>query len=141
MRVSQDAAARITLALNAYDCAECGVVFAVTAEFDQRRRASGNAFYCPNGHTLVYSGRTLPTVEVELKEAKARQRQAELTAQFEREQAESALRSLAATKGVVTRLKRRAANGTCPCCHRTFAQLARHMQAKHPAFVAEQRES
>lgn len=37
-------------------------------------------------------------------------------------------------KGVATRLKNRAAHGVCPCCNRTFQQLARHMSAKHPDF-------
>lgn len=43
--------------------------------------------------------------------------------------------SLQATKGVVTRMKRRASVGTCPCCQRTFKQLAVHMKIKHPNFV------
>jgi len=45
--------------------------------------------------------------------------------------------SLAATKGVVTRLKRRVSAGTCPCCQRTFKQLAAHMKFKHPNYVGE----
>jgi hypothetical protein len=24
--------------------------------------------------------------------------------------------------------------GVCPCCNRTFQQLARHMKAKHPGY-------
>ncbi len=42
--------------------------------------------------------------------------------------------SLAATKGIVTRLRNRASAGLCPCCNRTFSQLARHMKSKHPDF-------
>jgi DNA repair exonuclease SbcCD ATPase subunit len=30
------------------------------------------------------------------------------------------------------KLRTRAAAGVCPCCGRTFKQLARHMQSKHP---------
>lgn len=45
--------------------------------------------------------------------------------------------SLKTTKGVVTRMKRRAVNGVCPCCKRTFKQLSAHIAAKHPGFVKE----
>ena len=48
-----------------------------------------------------------------------------------REEAEA---SLQATKGVVTRLKKRAIAGVCPCCNRTFQQLAAHMAHKHPDY-------
>lgn len=44
--------------------------------------------------------------------------------------------SLKATKGVVTRLSKRASAGTCPCCNRTFKQLAAHMATKHQTFTA-----
>ena len=47
---------------------------------------------------------------------------------------EKAVESLRATKGVVTRISRRIAAGTCPCCHRTFKQLSAHMALKHPGF-------
>lgn len=45
--------------------------------------------------------------------------------------------SLQSTRGVVTRLKRRSSAGVCPCCHRTFKQLANHMATKHGDFVAD----
>lgn len=33
------------------------------------------------------------------------------------------------------RLRRRTAAGVCPCCNRSFVQLARHMKTKHPDHV------
>lgn len=36
------------------------------------------------------------------------------------------------------RLRKRASAGVCPCCNRTFSQLARHMQTKHPTFIAQE---
>ena len=44
-------------------------------------------------------------------------------------------RSHSATRGHVTRQKKRAAAGVCPCCNRTFKQLARHMERKHPNYT------
>lgn len=43
-------------------------------------------------------------------------------------------RQLAAQKGVTTRIKNRIANGVCPCCQRTFKNLARHMKGQHPNY-------
>tara|TARA_Y100000310_G_scaffold338946_1_gene430083 strand:- start:1163 stop:1354 length:192 start_codon:yes stop_codon:yes gene_type:complete len=37
-------------------------------------------------------------------------------------------------KGQVTKLKNRAKAGVCPCCNRTFQNLSRHMETKHPDF-------
>jgi DNA repair exonuclease SbcCD ATPase subunit len=31
-------------------------------------------------------------------------------------------------------LKARIKNGICPCCKRSFVQLARHMATKHPEY-------
>jgi chemotaxis response regulator CheB len=44
-------------------------------------------------------------------------------------------REHSATRAQLTKTKKRVANGVCPCCNRTFKQLARHMKAKHPEFV------
>lgn len=44
---------------------------------------------------------------------------------------------LRATKGVVTKFRRRVGNGVCPCCTRTFTNLSRHMTTNHPDFKAE----
>jgi hypothetical protein len=56
----------------------------------------------------------------------------------EREWRKQAQNQARAFKGRVTRLKNRAAAGVCPCCNRTFAQLARHMATKHKGFTAEE---
>ena len=113
------------------DCVSCGIAFGVPDEFDDRRRDDGKTFYCPNGHTLSY-GNTLA------KQLKAeREKTARLTARIDQERAEreSAQRRAAAARGQVTKIKRRVGRGVCPCCNRSFADLAAHMQTKHPGFV------
>ncbi|HYC31767.1 MAG TPA: hypothetical protein VEB59_05720, partial [Gemmatimonadales bacterium] len=50
------------------------------------------------------------------------------------EQRDQTAASLRSTKGVVTKIKRRVAGGVCPCCNRTFSDLARHMSGKHPGW-------
>lgn len=39
-----------------------------------------------------------------------------------------------AQKGQNTRLKNRIAAGVCPCCNRSFQNVARHMAGQHPDF-------
>jgi hypothetical protein len=43
-------------------------------------------------------------------------------------------RVAAVYKGKHTQLKKRVANGVCPCCHRSFVALRRHIETKHPEF-------
>ena len=43
-------------------------------------------------------------------------------------------RAHSATKGQLTRARKRAANGVCPCCHRSFENVARHVAKQHPDF-------
>lgn len=47
---------------------------------------------------------------------------------------EMRLRQLSAARGQVTRIKNRVGNGVCPCCNRSFGNLHRHMQTKHPGW-------
>lgn len=38
-------------------------------------------------------------------------------------------------RGVVTKTKNRIGKGVCPCCNRTFVELARHIATKHPDYA------
>lgn len=42
---------------------------------------------------------------------------------------------LRATKGVVTKIKKRVSKGVCPCCNRSFENLKNHMESQHPEYV------
>lgn len=114
----------------------CGVMFAIDDGFDDRRRADHRNFYCPNGHTLSYNGKT----EAEKEKARAdrlqkqvEQREADI--RFEQRRLDNERRAHAATKGVLTKTKKRIGNGVCPCCNRTFADLGRHIAGQHPDYA------
>jgi hypothetical protein len=120
------------------DCAECGVVFGIPSTLERRRRDDGGAFYCPNGHNLVFT-------ESEVDKARKRAEQAEREAQWARtsrdswrDQAQAAERRRAAVKGQLTKVKKRVAAGVCPGCNRTFQDLARHMAGKHPDYATKE---
>ena len=130
----------VDIMLEHLTCANCGMVFAFDGDLLERRRRDHKEFWCPSGHSNYFPGESdLEKLERELKEARVEIRRAEYraqTVQLERAAAEQQLR---ATKGHLTKLRKRIANGVCPCCHRSFANLQRHMTAKHPGYTEEER--
>lgn len=107
-------------------CCNCGVLFAMTADYERRRRAKKDSFYCPNGHGQHYTG---PTDTDRLREAKARE-----TAL--RDQLEASIRDAEAARAALMRDRQRFINGVCPCCNRSFENVRRHMASKHPDYDA-----
>lgn len=123
---------KLGVSLYVTDCASCGVIFAMTTEFEKRRRHDHKTWYCPNGHSLVFNDETdEERLKRELKAAQDntaywRGRQADASKSLESER-----RSHAATKGQLTKVKKRIGNGVCPECNRHFTNVERHMMSKH----------
>lgn len=128
-----------TTVLELIVCGECSVPFGMTKEMRARCRADGLTFYCPNGHRRVY-------IETEADRLRAEVRRAEEIADARRAELDQAWAAVTETKKELTRtrrslgqIKRRVHAGVCPHCHRTFENVARHMQSKHPGEVAADR--
>jgi hypothetical protein len=116
-----------TVELVLVECYSCAIVYGIpqmmeTMLLSKREKAST---YCPNGHVWHYVGQSDAE---KLAAAKAR-----LTAT--EDQLQAAERAAKRNRAEITRLRKRAENGVCPCCSRTFVQLARHMKAKHPEYA------
>ena len=120
-------------------CPTCSITYALPErlylaahdDYPGGRKNGGWSVYCPMGHEWHY---VCTSVRAKLKDERART--ARLTAQLDQTHA-----SLTAQRGAATRarnerdqIKRRVAHGVCPCCGRTFKQLARHMASQHPDF-------
>lgn len=97
---------------------------------------SNFTFYCSYGHPQCF-------VDGESEEQKLRRERDILTQRIaqrddeikrQRELREAAERREAAQKANVTKLKKRASAGVCPCCNRTFLALQKHMTTKHPEY-------
>lgn len=109
-------------------CPTCFIKHAIPRELNEAAQewsdnGKGDRYWricCPLGHSWSYDGDSI------------KDRNAQLVAQLDQTKAE-----LRAQKAAATRAKKRAANGVCPCCNRTFKQLARHMVGQHPEYVAE----
>ena len=106
-------------------CSACGIRFWVDGFWVKSKREDGSSFYCPNGHKLSWRETDVDRLRKQLAD-----KEAELVRQKER--IEQRDRTNAALRGQITRVKNRVQHGVCPCCKRTFSQLARHMAAKHP---------
>ena len=120
-------------------CCKCHIQFQVSREHSRQLRISGEDFWCPNGHMQHYKTGETEADKLRRELARAKQREAQLddAVRLARAQKEAAQRAAAAHKGHVTRIKRRVSAGVCPCCNRTFENLARHMKAKHPDYAGE----
>lgn len=102
----------------------CGIHVAVPDNLLRYcKNHKGKAIFCPLGHEFVFTD----TNEEKLAEERRRH-------QATRDLLRQEERSHQATRGHLTRQRKRASAGVCPCCNRTFQQLARHMKSKHPEF-------
>jgi hypothetical protein len=117
------------IALTGKICGECGISYAITEGFEAAKRTDGKLWYCPNGHRWFY-----PQGEAEVDRLKRELAQAEIRARAEAGRRKMAENSSRALRGHITRIKHRIAAGVCPCCRRTFQDLARHMKDQHPDY-------
>lgn len=125
-----------TGALIVQTCCNCGIVFGVDSETDKRRRNDHKSFYCPNGHSQFYSRKS----DAERLKDELQEKQRQLDYKDSRinslhDKLTQKNHQLRAEKGAKTRIKNRVKHGVCPCCNRTFKQLATHMKDQHPEYV------
>jgi hypothetical protein len=120
-----------------HTCGECGCVWGFPKALKDQRLEDGKLFYCPNGHGRQFTRGQSESDKLRRERDQLKQRiaykddmlrEAEQRAKHERHRANG-------YKGHATRITKRAKAGVCPCCNRTFQQLARHMAAKHPTFT------
>jgi len=123
--------------LHVLRCSQCGVVYAIPENLHALAigRDFGKEWFCPNGHTQLYTGKS-PAQKLE--EQLQRERAAHDQTRASRDNAVRTLdhrtHQLRGTKAVVTRIKNRVAKGVCPCCNRYFRDLHSHMANQHPDF-------
>lgn len=111
------------------ECCNCGIPFFLPS-YHQKRLINnpGESFYCPNGHSQHYTGKTDSQKKIEELEKKVAN---------ERLAYESMTNTMLDERNKSRKLKtqlNRVHKGVCPCCNRTFSQLANHMKNKHPQY-------
>lgn len=114
--------------LTVIECGGCHIDFAMPTKLYLELRNTHATFWCPRGHARSFTGTTTEQqLRRQLEAARAQ-------ATHEADQRIAAERSATAYKGHATRLRKRASAGVCPCCTRTFSNVARHMASQHPDF-------
>lgn len=114
----------------------CGIHMAIPEDlYDLANRQKDKTVYCPLGHKFIYSN----TTEEKLAQAKADLAEAQRRRQATMDLLVAEERSHAATKGHVTRAKKKLEKvvaGVCPVdgCKRHFKDLRRHVETKHPDY-------
>lgn len=104
----------------------CGVHHGVPEDLYDYAKRTGASVYCPLGHKWVFSRSVRDDLLLAENRLKATR---DLLTHEEH--------SHRATRGHLTRVKKRVAAGVCPCCNRSFKDLARHMAGQHPNYVLE----
>ena len=122
--------------LTVIECCTCHMDFAMSQDFERARRRDHKSWYCPAGHVQFFPGESDIERERRLRrEAEEEEARERTRRRAEADQREAAERSLRATKGHLTRQRRRAAHGVCPVCPRTFANVEQHVAKQHPEYV------
>lgn len=110
-------------------CSQCHIPFAITTDHQSRLRQKRETFYCPNGHTQWYPGKT--DAEKVREEMQAKLDEANRLIKWQKSQRISAEKHAKAANKKLRAQTTRINAGVCPYCHRTFKQLAAHMKCKH----------
>ena len=108
-------------------CGTCGVVHAIPKAMHDRCVEEGGFWHCPNGHSRGYREGKHEREKVERERNQLKQENARLQTMLS-----AAVHNRVQAEKSLTKLRRRTHAGVCPCCKRTFANVARHMKIKHP---------
>lgn len=131
--------------LKTMECGTCGVVHAIPETLYDSCYEYGGFWHCPIGHRRGWNEgeqeRERKSLQRKLEKSEQEKQRAIKQKEWAEQETENQRRSASAYKGQVTKLKNRAKAGVCPCCQRTFKQLAAHMKNMHPDFSVEPDES
>ncbi len=113
-----------------WECRTCGCVSTCPEVIMDEQRAEGGYHHCPNGHQWGWSK--------DKSEREVLRRERDRLKQQIAEKDDEVARQISMRKqaeGKLGRVQGRINRGVCPCCNRTFTNLARHMSTKHANVV------
>jgi len=114
-------------------CFKCGCLFAMQKMQQDTLVRTHADFFCPNGHSQAYISKTSAEI------ARDQAREAANATQAKLNEANHSLlvtqKKLAEAEKERKRIEARVHRGACPCCNRTFQNLASHMKSKHPSQI------
>lgn len=110
-------------------CGSCGVWHAIPKAMHDNCVEEGGHWHCPNGHQRGYNQGRRAREAVIRERDQLKQKVAQLA-----DEAAEARSAKDKAKKLLSRHRKRAKAGTCPCCNRTFSNMASHMKTQHPEF-------
>jgi len=113
-----------------WQCKTCGVLATCPEVVYDQHRAEGGFHFCPNGHSWGWSKENCEREELRRERDRLKQ---QVAARDDEVARQIAMRKQ--IEGKLGRVTKRINHGVCPCCNRTFGNLARHMKSKHPNVV------
>lgn len=121
--------------LSMLTCGECAIPFAIPVDLHKDMKKTGRRFWCPNGHGISYGESENDRLKARLESAQRGLAYMTTSRDAALDQAQTAELRRRAAKGQLTKIRNRVGNGVCPCCNRSFANLARHMAGQHPGYA------
>jgi FtsZ-binding cell division protein ZapB len=115
------------------DCCVCGITFAMPDSFYRQQQELGKQanFYCPNGHQMHFSRSIL---QQEVDRLKSENDSLSKSRTSLHDQLTEKVHEIDRLNKSIKRRNRRLKAGVCPCCNRTFKELAAHMKTEHPDY-------
>lgn len=86
-------------------------------------------FYCHNGHSQYYSGKS------EAEKLKDQLEKLKIEKQKQEEELQNRLLDALSERNKAEKQLNRLHRGVCPCCNRSFANLQQHMKKQHPDAI------
>ncbi len=119
----------VTAQLTTIHCGECAGTYAIDERYREQRYQKGESWTCPYCKCgWGYSGQSENALlKKKIEEKNAEIARANSVAMAQRQAADMER----AAKEKAERKLKRVGNGMCPCCNRTFKNLARHMAVTH----------
>lgn len=125
----------VTTTLTTINCGECGGIYAIQERYRREKQEAGGFWTCPYCKCGWGFGKSEnDRLKADLETERNRSR-------IWKERAQAEERSKIAVRGHLTRTKKRIAGGACPCCKRSFTNLARHMSTQHPDYAEQENEA
>lgn len=121
--------------LEIHYCPNCSMSFALPPRFIKERREGGASFYCPSGHKMSFHESESDKLRKQLEAEKRSVEWLRQSARVKDSQLKGARIQIGKVKAKLQRAETRIAHGVCPCCNRSFQNLRRHMNTKHPDYA------
>lgn len=131
---------KVEVDLASVSCGECGGTYAIAERYRRKAEEEGTSWTCPYCK-VGWGYRNAGTNEKLKKQLVASQAAHDQTAarlKNSRKETEHEAARARGFKGAHAKLKKRVGSGVCPCCKRTFKQLARHMEDNHPEWAGKE---